>query len=42
MPDGMARPMLPAVEKFVVAMRKIFEYGVPEPYRCELCREHLK
>ena len=42
MPDGMARPMLPAVEKFVVAMRKIFEDGVPEPDRWELCREHLK
>ena len=42
MPDGMGRPMLPAVEKFIAAMRKIFEDGVTEPDCWEMCREHLK
>lgn len=42
MPDGMTRPMLPAVEKFIEEMRKVFEDGVPEPDRWEICREHLK
>jgi predicted metal-dependent enzyme (double-stranded beta helix superfamily) len=34
--------MLPAVEKFINVMRKIFEEDVPEPDRWELCRVHLK
>ena len=42
MPDGMVRPMLPAVEKFIASMRKIFEDGVTEPDRWEMCREHLR
>ena len=41
MPDGMIRPMLPAVEKFVANMRKIYEDGVPEEKRWQNCRELL-
>ncbi|MBK17711.1 MAG: hypothetical protein CMM52_02580 [Rhodospirillaceae bacterium] len=41
MPDGMTRPMLPAVEKFIEDMRKVFADGIPEPERWEICRELL-
>lgn len=34
--------MLPAVEKFVAEMRKLFEDGVPETERWERCRALLK
>ena len=42
MPDGMTRPMLPAVEKFVSEMRTIFEARTPETERWEKCRGLLK
>ena len=38
MPDGMTRPMLVAVEKFVAEMRTLYEDGVPEAERWEKCR----
>ena len=38
MPDGMTRPMLAAVEKFVAEMRTLYEDGVPEAERWEKCR----
>ncbi len=38
MPDGMIRPMLPAVEKFVAHMRKLYEDGMPEDERWQTCR----
>lgn len=41
MPDGMTRPMLPAVEKFVSEMRGLYEAGVPERERWETCRALL-
>jgi predicted metal-dependent enzyme (double-stranded beta helix superfamily) len=41
MPDGMTRPMLPAVESFIADMRKLYEEGVPETDRWERCRELL-
>ena len=42
MPDGMTKTMLPAAEKFVEEMRKIFADGVPEPDRWDYCRDLLK
>ena len=42
MPDGMTRPMLAAVEKFVAEMRTLYEDGVPEAERWEKCRDLLK
>ena len=41
MPDGMTRPMLPAVEKFIGEMRKLYEDGVAENERWETCRALL-
>ena len=41
MPDGMTRPMLPAVEKFVADMRRLYEDGVPEIDHWEMCRALL-
>ena len=42
MPDEMTKPMLPAAEKFVEEMRKVFADGVPAPDRWDCCRELLK
>ncbi|MEE2655843.1 MAG: hypothetical protein VX434_08785 [Pseudomonadota bacterium] len=42
MPDGMARPMLPAVEAFIGKMRRVFEDNIPEPENWEMCRDFLK
>ena len=42
MPDEMTKPMLPAAEKFVEEMRKVFADGVPESDRWDCCRELLK
>ena len=41
MPDGMTRPMLPAVEKFVVEMRKLCEAEVKDSTLWEKSRELL-
>ena len=41
MPDGMTRPMLPAVEKFVVEMRKLCEAELEESTLWEKSRELL-
>jgi len=42
MPDAMTRPMLPAVEKFVASMRKLYQDGVAEGERWETCRALLR
>jgi len=34
--------MLPAAERFVAGLRKVFEDGVPEPARWDRCRELLR
>lgn len=42
MDGALNKPMLPAVEKFVEGMRKVFADGVPEPDRWDRCRDLLK